>query len=207
MSVSQYSTKKGPLWRVRYHAPGGTYTDKRGFKTKKDALLWESENRLSINAGTYVDTNARKIKLNKLLDDLMADDGALAPSSLVSRSGAARNWVAPYWDKRRLEEVTAGEVRKWIKQMRADGAGEPTVEKAFRVLSKMMELAVEDNLIRVSPMPKLALRKKIQRRQQFLTVEQVRDLVSEVEPRSRLLVRLLVFTGMRFGEAAALPVR
>lgn len=36
-TVNRYSTAAGTRWRVRYRTPDHRQTDKRGFKTKRDA--------------------------------------------------------------------------------------------------------------------------------------------------------------------------
>lgn len=206
MAVTQYETTKGTRWRVRFRTNGKDIR-RNGFRTKRDAQAWEAENVLSVQDGTFVDSAGRKLKLSILLDDYMSRPGALAPSSLAGRASVARTWVAPYWDDRRLGQVTPADVEEWLDVMRSDGAKEDTVEKAYRVLAGMMTLAVNKRLLRVSPMPKLKLKKRVKPRPSFLTAEQVIELSETVDPRDRLLILLLAFTGIRFGEAAALRMR
>lgn len=38
--VEPYQTKAGKQYRVRYRKPDGRQTDKRGFKTKREADAW-----------------------------------------------------------------------------------------------------------------------------------------------------------------------
>lgn len=62
MSISTYRTGSGELrYRVRYRKPDGTQTDRRGFKRKKDAQLWEADHvTVAIAKGSYVDPASAK---------------------------------------------------------------------------------------------------------------------------------------------------
>jgi hypothetical protein len=50
-----------------------------------------------------------------------------------------------------LAAVTPGRVRAWRSGLVADGVGQVTVAKAYRLLRAVMNTAVEDELIRRNP--------------------------------------------------------
>jgi hypothetical protein len=52
--VEAYETKSGRLWRVRYRTPDRRQTDKRGFKTKRDAQAWAEQLEVDKRRGAYV---------------------------------------------------------------------------------------------------------------------------------------------------------
>lgn len=206
MAVSKYAGAKCTLWRVRYTTPDGKRTDKRGFRTKREAELWEAENVVAIRRGEYISPAAGKVRMSSLLDEFMSMHGSLAPTTQAARVSIARTWVAPHWDNWPVGSVTPASVHEWLHTMRQKSASEHVVEKAYRVLNGTLEHAVDRRLIAVNPMPKLKLKKQPVKKRAFLTNTQVVELAKAIDPRYRLLIGVLAYTGLRFGEAAALRV-
>ncbi|WP_370544991.1 Arm DNA-binding domain-containing protein [Herbiconiux sp. VKM Ac-1786] len=53
--MTPYSTSQGKRYRVRYRKPDRAQTDKRGFKTKREAELFLASVTVSKAAGDYID--------------------------------------------------------------------------------------------------------------------------------------------------------
>lgn len=70
MSVHQYKLKDGRvLYRVSFDTPNGKRTTKRGFKRRRDAVLWEAEHVIQAKAeGTFVDTNNLNLTVAQLYE-------------------------------------------------------------------------------------------------------------------------------------------
>lgn len=205
MPVTKYTTAKGVRWRVRYTTPAGKYTDKRGFPTKKQAEAWEAQNVLAIASGTYVSPTGAKVRFGTMLDEFIARGISLAPTTAATRMSTARVWVSPHWDGWKLEDITPAAIDDWVDEMRRKGAKETTVEKAYRVLNGTMQRAVDRRVIMANPTPRLRqTKRKVARKRAYLSITEVTELAEVIEPRSKLLILVLAFTGLRFGEAAAL---
>ena len=54
-SITPYETASGKRYRVRYRKPDKAQTDKRGFKTKREAELFLASVTVSKAKGEYVD--------------------------------------------------------------------------------------------------------------------------------------------------------
>ena len=53
-TVERYSTAAGTRWRVRFRTPDHRQTDKRGFRTKRDAEAFASTVEVRMLTGDYV---------------------------------------------------------------------------------------------------------------------------------------------------------
>lgn len=65
-SIEAYDTKKGRRYRVRYTKPDRKRTDRRGFRTKREAQVFLNTVEASKLEGTYVDPTRGKITVEKL---------------------------------------------------------------------------------------------------------------------------------------------
>ena len=81
----------------------------------------------------------------------------------------------------------------------------PTIENAFGLLRQIMGGALEDNRIAHNPCDGVRLPKRRHADRGYLTHGQVTTLADAVE-RQPEVVRLLAYTGLRWGEMSALRV-
>lgn len=105
-----------------------------------------------------------------------------------------------------LASVTHADVVAWVSRMLADGYAPATARQAHRVLSLILSLAVRDGRLSRNPAEGVRLPRVRTPDKVFLTHAQV-DALAEACAPYQLLVRVLAYTGLRFGEAAALRVR
>jgi integrase len=89
--------------------------------------------------------------------------------------------------------------------MVTEGAGTPIIENAFGVLRQVLGSAVEDSRIPRNPCDGVKLPKRQHSDRGYLTHGQVVALAAAVE-RDPTVVRFLTYTGLRWGEMAALRV-
>ena len=81
-----------------------------------------------------------------------------------------------------------------------------TVRKAHRVVSMVLDLAVRDHKVTRNVAEKVNLPRATSRKRQYLDHHQVTALVSEMKPSDALIVPVLAYCGLRWGEMAALQV-
>jgi hypothetical protein len=66
-TISKYQTASGTtLYRVRYRTPGRGQTDKRGFKTKRDAQAFAEQIEVDKRRGLYVAPSDGRVKFGDL---------------------------------------------------------------------------------------------------------------------------------------------
>jgi Arm DNA-binding domain len=63
-TIEKYQISSGAMrYRVRYRTPDNRQTDKRGFKTKRDAEAWANQLEVDKRRGAYVAPAAGRVKL------------------------------------------------------------------------------------------------------------------------------------------------
>lgn len=104
-----------------------------------------------------------------------------------------------------MADVKTAAVRAWVASMVADEVGVPTIENAFGLLRQIMGAAIEDARIPRNPCEGVKLPKRKHADRGYLSHTQVAALAAAVD-RNPEVVRFLAYTGLRWGEMAALRV-
>ncbi|WP_024356721.1 tyrosine-type recombinase/integrase [Leucobacter chironomi] len=216
-TIKPYDTAAGKRYRVRYRKPDGAQTDKRGFKTKREAELFLASTTISKATGEYIDPQAGRTTIRVIGAAWLAAQTHLKPSSMAAFAGSWRTHVEPQWGGRQVASITYSEIQAWVSELTAgipgpeEGEwvrkpkGATTVHRAHSVLSAVLDAAARDRLIASNPARGVKLPRKVGRRHAYLTHAQVAHLAREAKEHS-LLVNLLAYTGLRWGEATALHV-
>lgn len=208
-TISRYETSSGAtLYRVRYRTPDHRQTDKRGFKTKRDAEAFANTVEVKKLTGEFIPETAGRIAVAELAPDWLArKEQATAPSNYRMIESAWRIHVQPKWGRWQVSKVTVPDIESWIAQMVRDGRGATTVLRAHGVLSGILNDAVKARRLASNPARGIeGLPRKATRRHIYLSADDVHRLAAE-SGEHRPLVYVLAFCGLRWGEAIALRVR
>jgi integrase len=204
-TVTPYETAAGTRYRVRYRKPDGAQTDKRGFKTKRDARLFLSTVDVTKARGEYIDpTDGRRLIKDIAETWKKARLGTLKPSSRAAMETAYRIHVLPGWGDRTVGGIRRSEISAWVGTLLEKKSAQ-TVRRAVFVLSGILEIAVDDRAISKNPAQGVDLPAKQRKEPKYLTHAQVAALVREAAYPE--LVNFLSYTGLRWGEVAALRIR
>ena len=210
-SITAYSTSAGRRYRVRYRKPDRSQTDKRGFKTKHEAELFLASVEVAKASGRYIDPTRARVTVAEWMAIYMSTRADLRRSSLSRMEGVTRLQIVPALGAIPLAELTRLRCQQFVSQLNA--THKPgSVHKAATVLSGAMQLAVDDGRLPGNPAARLKLPRQMKRRKKFLTHQQVADLAAAVDSRAKgegfgLLIYVLAYTGLRWGELAGLRVR
>jgi integrase len=199
------------VYLARHYAPDGRKVSKQ-FDKKYDAEDWLADQRHAINAGTYVDPNRSKIKMEAWADEWLKGQGHLKQGTRARYKGIVERYVKPRWGTTPLNKITHSDVAAWISSIKLSAS---SVRHVHRVLHLILELAVRDGRIVKNPATGVKLPRLPKAEKRFLTREQVFDLADaaaqhpypEVAEQYRVLILLLAHTGLRWGEAAGLKVK
>ncbi|WP_100474424.1 site-specific integrase [Mycobacteroides abscessus] len=205
-TISKYETSSGStLYRVRYRTPDRHQTDKRGFKTKRDAEAFAATVEVEKLTGSYVAPALGKVTIGELGPAWLARQRAIIkPSAFHSVESAWRVHVEPRWAAMVIADINFSDVQGWVAELAGRRKG-TVVRTAYDVLARILDDAVKDrrlarNTARGAKLPARSKRKNV-----YLTAEQLQALAVEAG-RYRSLVLLLGTAGLRWGEAAALRV-
>ncbi|MFL0274313.1 tyrosine-type recombinase/integrase [Mycobacterium sp. SMC-19] len=204
-TVPSAASGVGKRWRARYVDDDGREHAK-GFTRKIDAQQWLDTEVAKLTTGTYVRPSAGRVTVAAVYTTWFAALSHVSAKTASSRQSAWNCRVKPQWSDVLVADVRSSTVRAWIASMVAAGAGTPTIENAFGVLRQVMGAAVEDGRIARNPCDGVKLPKRQHADRGYLTHQQVATLASAVE-RDAIVVRFLAYTGLRWGEMAALRVQ
>jgi integrase len=204
-SIKKYSTAKGDRWRVQYRTPDHRVTQRRGFKTKKEAEDFAATTHVSKLRGEYIDPADAKVTVGDLGPDWLERRTHLKPSSRRVEEVAWRVHVAPKWKGVRLADIRHSAVKTWVSEM-SRASGPVTVIRAYNVLAGILDEAVRDRRLLTNPARGLKLPPKIKGEHRYLTDGQVWQLAGEAEPDKGVIVLVLAYCGLRWGELAGLQV-
>ena len=204
-SIEPYQTKTGRRYMVRYRKPDRRQATKKGFTTKRDAKLWAATVETNKAAGTYIDPTAGRTTVGDLGREWFDGLVHVKAQTKIVYDGALRNQIIPEFGHMPVSAVTTPMIRTWVASL-TKRYKPPTVRRAFRVLSSILDLAVVSRMITANPatpvkgLPRVGRRKNV-----YLTYPQV-EAAAEHAGRYRLPVYLAAYCGLRWGEIAALEV-
>jgi integrase len=205
-TISSYQTADGKRYRVRYRTPERGQTDKRGFKTKRDAELFAANMEVTKARGEYIAPSLGRLTVGELGPAwLDRKRGYMKPSGYLSYENAWRCYVEPRWRSVKVADIRHTSVQAWIAEL-STALSPSRVTTIHGVLAGILDDAVRDRLLAGNPARGVKLPRKSRRRNVYLKAEQLHAL--EIKSgRYGSLVLLLGTVGLRWGEAAALRVR
>lgn len=204
-TITAYESAQGRRYRVRYRKPDHSQTDKRGFRTKRDAQEFLHMVELSKARGSYVDPALARVNVESWARDWLKSQAQLKPTTLVGYESALSKHIIPRWGRRSLSDIGYAEIQHWISDLSKTLAPQ-TVRNIYAVFSLVFSFAVRDGRLVRNPAEGIQLPRRIKAKRGYLTHAQVHRLADECGD-SRTLVLFLAYTGLRWGEAAALRVR
>lgn len=189
-------------WRVRYRTPEGA-TRSRTFTLKRDADRFARTVETSKDVGSFIDPHAAAVTVDVWAARWLDGKANLAESTRDRYRDVVDAWIVPRWRGVKLSAVGHEEVQSWLAGIDRAPA---TVRKVHRVFSQALDYAVKAGRLHANPARGVALPRVRAAEKRYLTHEQVDLMAAEVGPDWAVLVYLLAYTGLRWGEAAALKV-
>ena len=178
-SVTPYDTSGGRRYRVRYRKPDHSQTDKRGFKTKREAELFLASVEVAKHTGRYIDPSRARVTIGAWMTAWIDSRLDLRASTLDRVQGVIRNHIVPGLRTIAIADLGRLQTQQWASRLSATQSP-GSVRKIVNVLSAGMQLAVDDGRIPSNPASRLKLPKQIKSHKKFLTHEQVAELVAAV---------------------------
>lgn len=106
----------------------------------------------------------------------------------------------------RLAEIEPSDLKRFVTKLAAQGLAPSTIRNALAPVRALLADANEDGLIRMNPAAGIRIpttTKKVEPRRKDLTDNEVERLLDKVPEEHRLLIELLLETGVRISEALA----
>ncbi|WP_020077211.1 tyrosine-type recombinase/integrase [Cryocola sp. 340MFSha3.1] len=205
-SVTAYDTAAGRRYRVRYRTPDHRQTDKRGFTSKREAELFLASVEVSKATGEFIEAAAARVTVGERAPAwLRGRETALKPSAYRPLEITWRLHVAPRWEAVRLADISHSDVQQWVAELSQERSAS-VVLRAYGILAGVLDVAMKDRRIPRNVARGVVLPRKTKKAHVYLTHEQVGALASEAGQYATL-VRVLAYTGIRWGEASGLRVK
>jgi len=227
-TIKSYETNSGKRYMVRYRKPDKSSTDKRGFRTKKDAELFLASVTVSKAKGEYVDPTAGRATVATLGPLWLEKKSTLKPSAYRPLEIAWRVYVLPKWGNHSVKDIDTAEVEAWISQLikgtaprerqlgrtkkvpKQKALSASSVLRAVGVLAGILDDAQRAGRILKNPArgTENLPRKSSSKTRRYLTDDEVMRLAAAIaDPVRSVLVLTLAYTGLRWSEAIGLRVR
>jgi hypothetical protein len=210
-------------WLVRYYDRAGKLKSEVALnKARAEDRRTELES--SLSAGTYVDPASAKVTVAEVAEKWLDTRHDLRPSTWWKYRGLLDSHVIPKWGDLPLSAILRDDISVWVAMLlkpKKDGGSElgpSQARHAYRVLAMVLEWCVPLRLP-LNPARGVKLPVRPEAEHVYLTYEQIEMLADAAgNPQTkynrptagaavnRALILLLAYTGLRWGEAAALRV-
>ncbi len=203
-SIKRRELSTGAIrWDVRYRPPGDHREVMKSFTTEREAKSFRAKVENDIDRGVYIDPRRQEVTIADWCDEWLAGKTNLAPKTRDRYEGILSAQIRPKWHSTKLRALRHSQVQAWLAGLPLAPA---SVRKVHRVLSQALAYAVKDGRLGVNPAAGASLPRIQESEKLFLTHEQVDELAGRC-PDYRLVVLFLAYTGLRWGEMAALRVK
>ena len=192
-------------WRARYRTPDGRRVS-QSFRRKADAEKWLLLEEGDVLAGRWHDPRSGTELFSDYCEKWMEQRSpTVARKTDYNTEAALRGRIMPVFGSKRLKQITTKGIREWLSSLLAEGLSPATVRSYRQIFGQVLNQAVADGLLVSNPVDGVKAPSVRPRRQMFLTADELRMLAKatgDYEP----LIWFLGWSGLRFGEAAALRV-
>jgi integrase len=197
---------RGKRWRASYVDDNGREHTK-AFARKVEAQSWlDNEITPALAAGTYVEPKAGQVTAAAVYASWSSSQAHISAKTAATRKSTWNSRVEPHWGTVAVVDIKTSAIKAWVARMKSDEVGTATIENAFGLLRQVLGAAVEDRRIPRNPCEGVRLPKRKHPDRGYLTHAQVAALAGAVD-RHAEVVRFLSYTGLRWGEMAALRVQ
>jgi integrase len=203
--MASISKRPNGQWRPRYRDAAGR-EHARHFDRKVNATRWLDSVTAAMETGTYVDPQSGSCTLGEYAQTWLARQVQLKPSTRSRYTAIVRKHVIPVFGPVPLAKLERSAVTAWVMKLVDAGLAGPTVRHAHRILHMILNTAADDGRLVRNPASRVKLPRDRRREKRFLTHPEVAALAEAAGP-DRLIILVLAYCGLRFGELAALRVR
>lgn len=191
-------------WQATVRLPSGrriTHTN----KLKSVVKVWATEQEDKIAKGRRINPQAGRITVGQWYEKWW-------PARVVeeeTRRGDGAQFrlrILPYWEEWPLGEIGRIDVQTWVRTMEhkaPKGKGRHAIRRSYNLFATLLGDAVLEDLIQVSPCQKVDLPATPPKAPSWFTRDQVDEIVWRLPAGHAAMVELMCYTGLRWGEAAA----
>jgi integrase len=202
---------KGKRWRARYVDPNGVERS-RSFDTKAAAQKYlDGDVTTKVVTGTWVDPDRSGVLFEVVAEKWYTTKKLRKPKTVAGYRSLLDTLVLPKWGSVPLRDIEFEDVQGWVVELsesggyrfKGKGLSASRVIQAYQVLDQVLRFAIKAKRLGINPAEDIDLPQRSAAERRYLSHLEVRKLALAAG-RFQTLVFVLAYTGIRFGEAAAL---
>jgi integrase len=193
------------VWRGRCRGLGGVERSKT-FERKLDAERWIATQEADKVRGAWVDPALGRITFGAWAESWLKLKVNLKPKTRAGYESILRRHLLPALRDVPLATIRPEDVEQFVAELVAAGAAPMTTRNVYRALSGIMRSAVRNRRIAQNPCTDIALPRPRPREMRPLSAKEVARLAEAAGEAYGPLIYFAAYTGLRWGEIAALRV-
>jgi integrase len=190
-------------WRARYRDPQGRSRSKT-FDRKRDAERYLSASSTDMERGRWTDPQGGRITIGSWAERYLATVVNLRASTRYTYERDLSKYVLPRFARAQLAQVRGVDVQTWLADELANGLSPSSVHRHYRTLRRLLEVAVQSQLIPVNPCDRVTPPSIPPVEMRFLTAGEVVDLADAIGPWYRAFIFTAAYGGLRWSELVGL---
>ena len=194
-------------WQARYRNPAGkSHTAPQTFATRPEAARFLAQIETDLARGEWTDPRAGRMSFAEWAARWKETTTNLRPNTQALHGYLLRRFLLPAFADTALADLDLMMVRSWLAGLEREAVSPNTVAKAYRLLARIMDTAVEAGLIVRNPCSVKGAATERAPEMRVATVAQA-ALAEAIGPRFRALVLVAAYAGLRWGELVGLRVK
>jgi integrase len=195
-------------WQARYRdAAGKSHTAPETFATRPEATRFLAQVETDLARGEWTDPRAGRVLFAEWAARWRETTTNLRPNTRALHAYLLRRFLMPAFADTAVADLDLMAVRSWLARLEREAVSPNTVAKAYRLLARIMDTAVDASLIVRNPCSVKGAATERAPEMRVATVAQVAALAQTIDPRYRALVLVAAYAGLRWGELVGLRVK
>ena len=196
-------------WQARYlDAAGMRHTAPRTFPTKVEATRYLAQVEADLLRGSWADPKLGRVTFGEWVEQWRPTTASLRPGTLVLYDYLLRRFLLPAFGSVPLGRLDTMTVRAWLANLHRAGEVTPTtIAKAYRLLRRILNVAVEAGYLPRNPCTVKGAGIERAAEMRHASIPQLHQLADAVPGRYRALILLAGYGGLRWAELVGLRRR
>jgi integrase len=195
-------------WQARYRTSDGRqHTAPQTFPTRTEAIRYLTMVEVDLSRGQWTNPRLGRATFSAWAERWQQTTTNLRPNTRVLQSYLLRRFLLPAFGSTPLVDLDVMAVRAWLAELEAASVHPSTRAKAYRLLARILDTAVEAGRIPRNPCTVKGAASEQAAEMRVATVAQVAALAEAVGPQYKALVLVAAYAGLRWGELAGLRVK
>jgi integrase len=197
----------GQRWQVRYRNAEGKGRNK-SFEKKIDAERFLASVSVELHQGIYIDRLTSSKPFSSVAQ-MWLSARVVDVNTYTQNELHVRRHILPRWATVPVGSIKTSQVQEWISTLAKSGLSTQYVRLIYANFKLILDFAVSDNLIAISPCNSKAIKLPARERKklEIMTTQQISRILSNFPSELRLIPLIGATCGLRQGELFGLRVQ